>query len=139
VASIGVATGAIALDSEAAERMHQAGTPAILVCRDALTADIKGINSSEGILTARGARTSHAAVVARQLGKACLVACPGLEIDLDHRSCKIGGQSLNEGDLLSIDGNDGAVYVGSLEMLRERPERELERIASWQTVECVTA
>ena len=132
VASIGVASGAIALDSEAAERMRLAGTPAILVCRDALTADIKGMDSSEGILTARGARTSHAAVVARQLGKACLVACAELEIDLVRRCCRIGGQSLNEGDLISIDGNDGAVYPGSLEVLRERPERELERIASWR-------
>ena len=133
VASIGVASGAIALDSEAAERMHQSGIPAILVRRDALTADIKGMGKAEGILTARGARTSHAAVVARQLGKVCLVACQDLEIDLARRLSRIGARSLNEGDRISLDGNDGAVYAGTLGVLIERPERELEKIAYWQT------
>ena len=61
-----------------------------------------------GILTASGGRTSHAAVVARQLGKVCLVACPDLEIDMDRRQCRIGGTLLHEGDFLSLDGNTGA-------------------------------
>jgi pyruvate, orthophosphate dikinase len=132
VASIGVASGAIALDSDAAERMHQAGIPAILVCQDPLTSDIAGMGSAEGILTARGARTSHAAVVARQLGKVCLVACSDLEIDLARRCCRIGARILNEGDVISLDGNEGTVYVGTLEVIKERPERELEIVVSWQ-------
>ena len=65
-----------------------------------------------GILTASGGRTSHAAVVARQLGKVCLVACPGLEIDLGRRQCRIGGTLFNEGEFSSLDGNTGAVYAG---------------------------
>jgi pyruvate,orthophosphate dikinase len=60
-----------------------------------------------GILTASGGRTSHAAVVARQLGKVCLVACPGLAINMDSRQCTIGGAVLNEGDLLSLDHQRG--------------------------------
>jgi pyruvate,orthophosphate dikinase len=85
-----------------------------------------------GILTASGGRTSHAAVVARQLGKVCLVACPGLEIDLEKRQCRIGGTLFDEGDFLSLDGNAGAVYPGRLAPLTERPERALEAIAEWR-------
>jgi pyruvate,orthophosphate dikinase len=84
-----------------------------------------------GILTASGGRTSHAAVVARQLGKVCLVACPGLEIDLEKRQCVIGGTRLNEGDVLSLDGNTGAVHAGRLALLTERPERALAVVAGW--------
>ncbi len=132
VASMGVATGAIALDSEAATRMASASTPVILVRRETETADIGGMMSAVGILTGAGGRTSHAAVVARQLGKVCLVACPDLKIDLARRSCRIGKQIMNEGDLLSIDGNDGGIYAGELELISERPERELSRIAAWR-------
>ncbi len=132
VAGMGVASGAIALDSEAAHRMAGAGTPVILVRRETETADIAGMMSAAGILTASGGRTSHAAVVARQLGKVCLVGCPDLEIDLRGRSCRIGKASMNEGDFLSIDGNDGGIYAGKLELVSERPERELTRIAAWR-------
>ena len=87
-----------------------------------------------GILTATGGRTSHAAVVARQLGNVCLVACPGLEIDLDHRQCRIGGTVLNEGDPLSLNGDTGEVYAGGLAQLTERPDRSLAAIAAWRQV-----
>ena len=130
-ASIGVASGAIAFDSAAATRMASNGTPVILVRREAETADFSGMLSAAGILTAVGGRTSHAAVVARQLGKVCLVACPELQIDLDRRTCRIGDRAMHEGDYLSLDGNDGCVYVGQLEVITERPERELAAIESW--------
>ena len=84
-----------------------------------------------GILTGSGGRTSHAAVVARQLNKVCLVACPALEIDLDHRQCRIGGRLLSEGDFLSLDGNTGAVYPGRLAVLTEHPTTALAAIALW--------
>ncbi len=132
VASMGVASGAIALDSEAATCQANAGTPVILVRRETETADIGGMLSATGILTATGGRTSHAAVVARQLGKVCLVSCPELNIDLGRRSCRIGSKTLTEGDFLSIDGNDGGIYAGKLEVVSERPERELARIAAWR-------
>src|SRR5579872_2525956 len=131
VASMGVASGAIALDSEAASHIAKAGMPAILVRREMETADIEGIMSATAILTAAGGRTSHAAVVARQLGKVCLVACPDLEIDLERHSCRIGGTTMHETDFLSLDGNTGAIYAGQLEVVTERPESELAKIASW--------
>jgi pyruvate,orthophosphate dikinase len=131
-ASMGVASGAVALDSEAVKRLSAAGAPAILVRRDTATTDIEGMALAAGILTASGGRTSHAAVVARQLGKVCLVACQGLTIDLDRRQCRIGGTLLNEGDFLSLDGNAGAVYPGRLAPLTERPDRALATIAAWR-------
>ena len=131
VASIGVASGAIALDSEAAVRTAAAGTPVILVRRETETADVEGIFRAAGILTGTGGKTSHAAVVARQLGKVCLVACRDLEIDLSRRCCRIGDRALQEGDFLSLDGNDGSIYHGSLEVFAERPEPELARVAGW--------
>jgi pyruvate,orthophosphate dikinase len=131
VASMGVGIGAIALDSEAADQMIGTGTPVVLVRREAATADIRGIMGATGILTSAGGRTSHAAVVARQLSKVCLVGCPGLEIDLSKRSCRIGGKTIREGEFISLDGNNGGVYEGQLDVITERPERELARIAEW--------
>ena len=134
VAGIGVASGAVALDSDAVKRLSQAGSQAILVRSETTTTDIEGMALSAGILTASGGRTSHAAVVARQLGKVCLVACPDLTIDLDHRQCKIGNAVLNEGDLLSLDGNTGAVHLGRLTPVVERPEKALAAISAWRAV-----
>ena len=131
VAGNGVARGAIALDTEAARRLAPAG-PVILVRPETATADIDGFALAVGILTAAGGRTAHAAVVARQLGKVCLVACPDLSIDLARRACRIGGQVLSEGDMLSLDGNNGAIYAGSLSVITERPERELAIVESWR-------
>jgi pyruvate,orthophosphate dikinase len=130
-ASIGVASGEVALDSESAERMAQGGATVILVRRETATSDIKGIASATGILTASGSRTSHAAVVARQLGKVCLVGCGNLEVDLSKRRCRIGGQVLNEGDYLSLDGNEGCVYSGKLSVVTERPKKELTAVEEW--------
>lgn len=131
VAGLGVASGAIALDSETANRMASVERPVILVRREMDTADISGMMSATGILTVAGGRTSHAAVVARQLGKVCLVACRNLEIDLSKRCCRIGGKTMYEGEFLSLDGNNGGIYAGKLEVVLERPERELARIRNW--------
>lgn len=132
IASMGVASGAIALDTESAKRIAAEGTPVMLVRPDAATADIEGMAAAAGILTAMGGRTSHAAVVARQLGKVCLVGCRDLTIDFDRRACRIGARSLAEGDVLSLDANEGAIYSGRLETVIERPEREIAAIRSWQ-------
>jgi pyruvate,orthophosphate dikinase len=134
VAGMGVASGAVALDSDAVKRLSQAGSQAILVRSETITTDIEGMAMSAGILTASGGRTSHAAVVARQLGKVCLVACPNLRIDLDRRQCKIGDEVLKEGDLISLDGNTGAVHLGRLTALTERPEKALAAIAAWRAI-----
>lgn len=132
VASIGVARGAIAMDSAAAQRMVEAGQAVILVRQETSTADIDGLAVAEAVVTATGGRTSHAAVVARQLGKVCLVSCPGLVTDMAARAVRIGDRKLVEGDFLSIDGNDGAVYPGRLKVVTERPVRELAVIEAWR-------
>jgi pyruvate, orthophosphate dikinase len=136
VASIGVACGAIALDSAAAKRMVEAGQPVILVRQETSTSDIDGLAVAEGVVTATGGRTSHAAVVARQLSKVCLVSCAGLMVDLGGRTLRIGDLQLIEGDFLSIDGNDGVLYPGLLTVVTERPERELAVIKSWRAADC---
>jgi pyruvate,orthophosphate dikinase len=133
-AGIGVATGRMALDSAAAQRMAQSGEPTILVRRDTTTDDIVGMNEATGILTTLGGRTSHAAVVARQLGKLCLVGCRALSIDLDRRTCRIGNTELAEGDFLSLDGDSGGVFLGRIEMETYRPDRELATIARWNAM-----
>jgi pyruvate,orthophosphate dikinase len=132
VASMGAASGAIALDPDAVKRLTATGSPAILARRETSTADIEGMALAAGILTASGGRTSHAAVVARQLGKVCIVACEDLEIDLLRRKFRIGGTLLREGDLISLDGNTGAVHAGRLTPVVERPEHALAVIASWR-------
>ena len=89
-AGVGIAVGRIALDSETAARWAAEGEDVVLVRSEAVTSDIAGIVACRGILTAVGGRTSHAAVVARQLGKVCLVGCSDLAIDMAARRCRIG-------------------------------------------------
>ncbi len=132
VAGIGVVDGPIALDAAAAARLAAAGTPAILVRPETVTEDIAGLAQAAGILTATGSRTAHAAVVARQLGKVCLVGCRELTFDLPRRVCRIGERTLAEGDLISLDGNLGAIYPGVLPIVTLRPERELAIVAGWR-------
>jgi phosphoenolpyruvate synthase/pyruvate phosphate dikinase len=104
---------------------------AILVRREKTTGDILGMADAAGILTAPGGRTSHAAVVARQLGKVYLVGCADLSSDHGDRTRYIGQQVLAEGDWFTLDGNAGLIYAGRLQTLVERPERELAKIRQW--------
>ncbi|MEK7246650.1 MAG: PEP-utilizing enzyme, partial [Pseudomonadota bacterium] len=104
----------------------------ILIRGGTAAEDIEGIAAAEGILTASGCRTSHAAVVARQLGKVCVVGCGGLRIGASGRECTIGGQRFVVGDPLSIDGDTGAVFAGKVAVCRERPDAALARITEWR-------
>lgn len=131
-AGTGVAVGAIALDPSRATELAAAGTPVILVRADIDTADVAGFAVADGILTATGGRTSHAAVVARQLGKVCLVGCATLTVDPAGRRCRIGEREFHEGDALSLDGDHGRVYAGRLPVTHERPSALLERVANWR-------
>jgi len=131
-AGVGVAVGEIALDSETARRRAASGKAVILVREDTSTDDVGGIASAAGILTARGGRTAHAAVVARQLGKVCLVGCRELTIDLARRSCSIGGKPLREGQVISLDGGAGEIFQGAVDIVRAKPEHELAAVASWR-------
>ncbi len=126
-ASSGVAVGEIALGEARAVARSSAGTEVVLVRRDAETSDIAALQAATGLLAQRGARTSHAAVVARQLGKVCLVGCAELRIDDASRTIKIGDTTLREDDLLSFDGNGGCVYAGAVQTELEYPTQLLAR------------
>ncbi|MFZ4539130.1 PEP/pyruvate-binding domain-containing protein [Propionivibrio sp.] len=129
-ASSGVAVGEIALDETRAVTRHGAGVTVILVRRDAETSDIAALESASGLLTQRGARTSHASVVARQLGKVCLVGCSELSIDEVTRTIKMGDTMLHEGDLLTLDGNEGILYAGAVQTEIDYPDGLLARLES---------
>lgn len=98
--------------------------------QDAETRDIGALELAEGLLTRRGARTSHAAVVARQLGKVCLVGCDHLQIDVAARTIRLGETSLREGDLLTLDGGSGAIYAGRARVVETVPHELLDRLAT---------
>jgi len=127
-ASSGVACGEIALDEARAASRRGAGVPVVLVRRDAETGDIAALDAAEGLLTQRGARTSHAAVVARQLGKVCLVGCADMAIDETARTVTFGEMRFAEGDLLTLDGNSGSVYAGRMRTVREKQAALIARL-----------
>jgi pyruvate,orthophosphate dikinase len=131
-ASPGVAVGEIAFEPESAVAMASHGRTPILVRTDLTTADLAGRAASAGVLTSRGGRTSHAAVVARQLNKVCIVGCRDLMIPGERRGCRIGGLEFAEGDDLSLDGHSGNVYGGQLEVVVEKPSRYLLEIQRWK-------
>lgn len=130
-AGVGVAIGEIALDSERAAEIARSGRAVILVRPTISTGDIGGIAVSAGVLTATGGRTSHAAVVARQLNKVCVVGCEGLTVDLTHRRCALAGRWLSEGDTLSLDGESGDIFAGAVRVVIDKPTDYLARVARW--------
>ncbi len=131
-AGVGIAAGRIALDSDTAARWAAEGEDVVLVRSEALTSDIAGIVASRGILTAVGGRTSHAAVVARQLDKVCLVGCGELAIDMSARRCRIGGRELMAGDWVCLDGNAGRVLAGRPDIVTRRATEWLQRVEGWK-------
>jgi pyruvate, orthophosphate dikinase len=133
-ASSGVAIGEIALDHARAASRNGAGVPVILVRRDAETSDILALDLAAGLLTQRGARTSHAAVVARQMGKVCLVGCDELAIDEAARTVTLGARTLHEGELLTLDGNEGVCYAGAARVELDVPHELLARLDALRAV-----
>lgn len=131
-ASLGSAAGEIALTAEAAQALGRAGRSVILVRPDVDTDDIAGLAAAAGILTRNGGRTSHAAVVARQMQKVCIVGCAGLEFETDATGCRIGGIALPAGEPITLDGESGAVYRGAVTLIEERPTALLERLRAWR-------
>jgi pyruvate, orthophosphate dikinase len=131
-ASSGIAVGRASFDSPSAVRQAAGGEPVILVRPDTTTADVGGFAAAAGIVTAIGGRTAHAALVARQMGKPCIVGCAGLSIDVGGHCAKLGSATIKEGDWLSIDGEAGTIYLGRAEVITERPEAELAEVESWR-------
>ncbi|MBC2664732.1 pyruvate, phosphate dikinase [Novosphingobium flavum] len=111
-ASPGAASGAIVLDADTAERLAGRGEAVILVRVETSPEDIHGMHAAKGILTARGGMTSHAAVVARGMGRPCVSGASQLSIDMGARTLKIGGRSLKEGDVITLDGATGDIMAG---------------------------
>jgi pyruvate, orthophosphate dikinase len=130
-ASPGAACGAIVLDADTAEERGKAGESVILVRWETTPDDIHGLIQAAGILTAHGGMTSHAAVVARGMGKPCVAGCEGLSIDGDARTITVGDRTLSEGDLLTIDGGTGAVIVGEVPLVAPEVNDDLQRILEW--------
>ena len=131
-AAPGVASGRAAFDSASAERLATAGEPVILVRAEPATDDIAGFAAAAGVLTAVGGRTAHAAVVARQMAKVCVVGCADLHIDETAKTARLAGERLGEGDWLSLDGDTGAVTLGRRAIVHEDPRAELAEIEGWK-------
>jgi pyruvate,orthophosphate dikinase len=130
-ASPGVASGPLALSLDEATRRAAEGRPAVLVRALPTTADIAGLDACAALVTATGARTSHAAVVARQLGRVCVVGCRDLGVRADEGSCRFGDRLLAEGETLTVDGTTGGVHAGELPTVVERPDALIERVQAW--------
>jgi pyruvate, orthophosphate dikinase len=111
-ASPGAASGAIVLDADTAQSLAERGEAVILVRVETSPEDIHGMHAAKGILTARGGMTSHAAVVARGMGRPCVSGASGVSIDMASRTLRIGGRELKEGDVITLDGTTGEVMAG---------------------------
>jgi pyruvate, orthophosphate dikinase len=130
-ASPGAACGKVVLDADLAEERGLAGESVILVRWETTPDDIHGLIQASGILTAHGGMTSHAAVVARGMGKPCVAGCEGLSIDLKARTITVGGKQLSEGDTLTIDGGTGEVIVGEVPLVPPQINEDFETILGW--------
>ena len=111
----GAATGRVVFNAPDAEVWKKRGERVILTRIETSPEDIKGMNMAEGILTARGGTTSHAALIARQMGKVCVAGCSALEIDYNTHTMKVKGRTIHEGDWISIDGTTGEVMEGKVD------------------------
>ncbi|MGH6787914.1 MAG: pyruvate, phosphate dikinase, partial [Novosphingobium sp.] len=111
-ASPGAASGAIVLDADTAEKLAERGEAVILVRVETSPEDIHGMHAAKGVLTARGGMTSHAAVVARGMGRPCVSGASAVSIDLASRTLRIGERQMKEGDLITLDGANGEVMAG---------------------------
>ncbi len=132
-ASPGAATGIAVFDADTAEELGKKGESVILVRPETSPDDVHGMLVAKGILTQHGGATSHAAVVARGLGKPCVAGCEAIRIDLINRLFTVNGQVVREGDIISIDGSTGEVFIGAIPTIEPKleEEEELLTLLSW--------
>ena len=130
-ASPGAATGHIYFDAQKAAEQSKAGEAVILVRHETSPEDIVGMNVSEAIVTSRGGMTSHAAVVARGMGKCCVVGVEELEIDEQNKVVKYPNGELQEGDLISVDGTTGTIYLGDIDRIATATDETFSTIMEW--------
>ncbi len=130
-ASPGAACGACVFDADTAERLGKAGKAVILLREETKPEDIHGFFAAQGIVTSRGGKTSHAAVVARGMGKACIAGAEDLKIDVKLRVASIGDIHLREGDIITIDGSSGDIYLGKIPTIAPSFSSQLKTLLSW--------
>ncbi|TAN49321.1 MAG: pyruvate, phosphate dikinase [Methylococcaceae bacterium] len=130
-ASPGAASGCCVFDADQAEILGRAGKKVILVREETKPEDIHGFFAAQGILTSRGGKTSHAAVVARGMGKACVAGAEGIQVDTRSRSATIGEVVLREGDVITIDGSNGNVYLGEIPTIEPEFSEDLKTLLNW--------
>ena len=130
-ASPGAVSGRVVFSADAAEEAAERGEKVILVRRETSPEDIGGMNAAQGILTALGGMTSHAAVVARGMGKCCVAGCGELEVDAGSRRGQLGGVELKEGDVLTLDGSTGRVYQGEVATVQAPLGADFRTLMRW--------
>jgi len=130
-ASPGAASGAVVFDANTAAKKAAEGVKTLLVRMETTPEDIHGMVAAQGILTSRGGMTSHAAVVARGMGKPCVCGCDALRIDYEKQTATVAGHVINAGDILSIDGTTGRVILGSVPVIDALFSKEYDQILRW--------
>ncbi|MGL4483333.1 MAG: pyruvate, phosphate dikinase, partial [Anaerovoracaceae bacterium] len=130
-ASPGAASGHIYFTAADAVKAKEKGSNTILVRLETSPEDLAGMVAAEGILTARGGMTSHAAVVARGMGKCCVAGCADIQVSEENKTMTVAGKVLNEGDYISIDGSTGAVYEGKLATVDPELSEDFLTIMTW--------
>jgi len=130
-ASPGAASGKAVFDADRAELIGRAGQKVILVREETKPEDIHGFFASQGILTSRGGKTSHAAVVARGMGKPCVAGAEGIAVNVKARMAAIGECVINEGDTITIDGTSGNVYLGEIPTVDSEFSDNLKTLLGW--------
>jgi len=130
-ASPGAASGAVVFDADMAERRAGIGEAVILVRVETSPEDIHGMHAAKGVLTARGGMTSHAAVVARGMGRPCVSGASALTIDMTRRLAKIGGRELAEGDMITLDGSTGEVMAGEVATIEPEMIGDFGTLMGW--------
>src|SRR6266699_616795 len=130
-ASPGAASGKAVFDADRAEEKAKKGEAVILVRIETNPDDVHGMIAAKGVLTARGGKTSHAAVVARGMGKPCVAGAESLKIDLEKRVFAVNGVKVKEGDLLTINGSTGEVILGSVPMIEPAINKDLNQLLTW--------
>jgi pyruvate,orthophosphate dikinase len=127
----GAAAGRAVFTAEQAEAWATRGEKVILVRRETSPEDVGGMYVAQGILTATGGKTSHAAVVARGWGKCCIVGAEDLQIDARAKTMSVDGRVVGEGDWITLDGGDGTVYSGEIQLVRPEPPKAYETLMKW--------
>jgi pyruvate, orthophosphate dikinase len=127
----GSAAGKLIFNAADAEVETKKGTKVILIRRETSPEDVGGMFAAQGILTATGGKTSHAAVVARGWGKCCIVGCEALDIDANAKTVKVGGKVLKQGDEVTINGTTGEIFLGALPLKKPEQTKEFKTLLGW--------